>query len=312
MIIKKFGEIFYELYTIYLQTIIIKTYYSELAYSSIEVKATINYNHAMRLFVFDVDGTLVGRDQILKEDVKNSLNKILDNGDALAIASGRPYPGIIKYLSQLHKGNKFCICANGSEVKDEDGVSLMIDALSLKDYYQFVQEHQNIFHNDEANIYAYTSEALGYLKHDKFIDGEVNCNGNFHAFDLSKQYLPLDYPILKFMISSSKTLSIEYEKEITEEERKKYRIVRSSPIYIEFISKTADKAYAVKFLKDYLKISNDDVYTFGDSGNDYLMIKDFNGIAMGNAIQECKDVAKFITKSVDEGGVVFALENFVK
>lgn len=273
---------------------------------------SLNYNHAMRLFVFDVDGTLVGRDQILKDEVKNALNKILDRGDALAIASGRPYPGIIKYLCQLHKGNKFCICANGSEVKDEDGVSLMIDALPIRDYYQFIQNHTDIFHHDDTNIYLYTSEALGYLKYDKYIEGEITCNGSFHAFDLNKQYLPLDFPILKFMIASNKSLSADFEKKITEEERNKFRVVRTAPIYIEFISKTTDKSVAVSFLKKYLKIDESEVYTFGDSGNDYLMIKEFNGIAMGNATDDCKAVAKFITKSVDDGGIVYALENFIK
>ena len=42
------------------------------------------------------------------------------------------------------------------------------------------------------------------------------------------------------------------------------------------------------------------------------MIKNFNGIAMGNASDECKSVAKFITKSVDENGIIYALENFVE
>ena len=65
-------------------------------------------------------------------------------------------------------------------------------------------------------------------------------------------------------------------------------------------------------MRNYLNIEKESVYTFGDSGNDVKMIKDFNGVAMGNASEECKKVAKFVTKSVDENGVIYALDNFVK
>ena len=89
----------------------------------------------MRLYVFDVDGTLVGRDLELKEDVINLLNKVLDNGDVIAIASGRPYIGILQYFNLLHDGKKYCICANGAEVRDINGKVLFQDTLKLKDYY---------------------------------------------------------------------------------------------------------------------------------------------------------------------------------
>ena len=36
----------------------------------------------------------------------------------------------------------------------------------------------------------------------------------------------------------------------------------------------------------------------------------FNGVAMGNATEECKKVAKFVTKDIKEGGLIYALENF--
>ena len=42
------------------------------------------------------------------------------------------------------------------------------------------------------------------------------------------------------------------------------------------------------------------------------MIKNFNGIAMGNATDEIKKVAKYTTKSVLENGVAYAINNIVK
>lgn len=57
----------------------------------------------MKLFVFDVDGTLVHDGGEISQPVRESIQRRLDMGDAIAIASGRPFIGINKYLS-LFKG----------------------------------------------------------------------------------------------------------------------------------------------------------------------------------------------------------------
>ena len=46
--------------------------------------------------------------------------------------------------------------------------------------------------------------------------------------------------------------------------------------------------------------------------NDLLMIKEFDGIAMGNALPIVKKYAKKITKSVSEDGVGYALSTWFK
>ena len=69
-----------------------------------------------------------------------------------------------------------------------------------------------------------------------------------------------------------------------------------------------DKSTGVNFLADYLAIKKSDVYTFGDAENDLLMITNFNGVAMGNAVNSVKKVAKFITSDVKEDGIKNAIE----
>ena len=50
---------------------------------------------------------------------------------------------------------------------------------------------------------------------------------------------------------------------------------------------------------------------FGDGGNDIQMLSHAGiGIAMGNASDEVKKVADFVTDSVDEDGVYKALKHF--
>lgn len=268
----------------------------------------------MKLFAFDIDGTLIYNHNIkLKENLVNKLNDILERGDVLAIASGRPYSGIMQIMEQLKDGKKYCLCGNGNLVTDISGKELYSSGLTLADYYDFIDRYPEIFKHRTSNIYCYTLHRLGYLKKNIWIDFELKANGKFEAVNLKKENFPLDKIILKFMIASTPRRSKNFdEKIIKEEDKEKYNVMRTSEYFIEFVNKNGDKAYGVKFLSEYLGIKKEDVFTFGDSGNDVKMIKEFNGIAMGNASEDCKKVAKFVTKRVDEDGVIYALDNFVK
>ena len=51
--------------------------------------------------------------------------------------------------------------------------------------------------------------------------------------------------------------------------------------------------------------------SFGDGGNDTSMIVQAGiGIAMGNAIDELKELADYVTTSVDDDGILNALRHF--
>lgn len=267
-----------------------------------------------KLFVFDVDGTIATEYKNVNQEVIDCLNSILNKGHVIAIASGRPYIGVKYFLSMLNDGEKYCICANGTEVTDINGNTLFSKMIPMKEYYDFYSRHLNLLKNNDTNIYCYTHRGLGYFKRDFWVDMECKCNPGLPGIDLNVNRLKDEHPILKFMIDTNEEESKRIEnEEILDIEKDKFRIVRTSNYFLEFFSKEADKKEGVSFLKQYLNIeNNDDIYTFGDSGNDYLMIKEFNGIAMGNALQECKDVAKFVTKSCEENGVVFAIKNYCK
>ena len=50
---------------------------------------------------------------------------------------------------------------------------------------------------------------------------------------------------------------------------------------------------------------------FGDGGNDVPIIKEAGiGVAMGNAVDEVKQTADFVTRHIDEDGVAYALRHF--
>ena len=55
-------------------------------------------------------------------------------------------------------------------------------------------------------------------------------------------------------------------------------------------------------------IARDEVMVIGDSFNDYSMFEEFKeSFAMGNAIDEIKEIAKHITDTNDNAGVAKAI-----
>ncbi len=100
---------------------------------------------------------------------------------------------------------------------------------------------------------------------------------------------------------------------VPEELKEKYNVVRSATYYLEFVNKEVDKARGIEIIARKKGLTKQEIMTIGDEGNDYLMVKEAGlGIAMGNARQKVKDVAKYITKSNANNGVAFAIYKYIK
>ena len=264
----------------------------------------------MKLLVFDVDGTLIpNENDLLDDETIKILNKRLEDGDIIAIASGRPYLGIKKYLDQLTNGKKFIIGANGAVVYDYDGNILHFKGLKIKDYNIFYKKYHKLLEDRGCSVYCYTMNKVGYYKLSKVIETESSFNGDLGLVNFNELKFDDDDNILKIMIAGEiekiEDIDFSYEKDL-------YHYVDSNDYYHEFVNKKTDKAEGVNFLINYLNINRNDCYCFGDGMNDYEMIKRFNGIAMSNAREEVKSVSKFITLSVNEHGVNYALQNYIK
>lgn len=85
---------------------------------------------------------------------------------------------------------------------------------------------------------------------------------------------------------------------------------QSRSFFFEVTHREVSKWTALQFVCKQLGIPETATMTIGDHGNDLEMIQNAGfGVAMGNAIDEAKAVAKFVTTTVEEDGVVHALEH---
>ncbi len=253
----------------------------------------------MRLFVFDIDGTIIDYNQKILSSTILAINYILKNNDYIAIASGRPFNGVKKYLDLFDGSNKFLICSNGASIYDINKKLIHKESLKIDDLNKVYKYYKN----KNVNVFCFIDECVGYYDFDKFVHNEIFLN-EAEGIDLKKAKFSKDKELEKIIIAGEADVIDDLI--IPSEFLDKYHVVRSGAIFYDVMHKYIDKSYAVSKLKEIFKF--EEIFTFGDAMNDYLMIKNFYGIAMGNANNEVKKVAKFITKNVDSDGIYEAIK----
>ena len=86
---------------------------------------------------------------------------------------------------------------------------------------------------------------------------------------------------------------------------------RWNPLFADVVPRGSSKAVGIDKIIEYYGISLHETMAFGDGGNDMAMLRHAGiGVAMGNAGDEVKEAADYVTDSVDDDGVMNALRHF--
>ena len=138
---------------------------------------------------------------------------------------------------------------------------------------------------------------------DRYIPYKVIENFNDLDFDGFHKILAIDNDVEKvdFLI---KNLTKKYGNELY--------ITRSTPRFCEVSNLKANKGNAIKFLAHRWGIQKNEILACGDQNNDIEMLNAAGTkIAMGNASEQLKEIADFVTSDVDNDGICEAIKKFV-
>jgi len=244
------------------------------------------------MFVFDLDGTLLNSQKIISKKNITAIKKLYDKGNKIVIATARPPRSIdekIKTLEIEHDS----IYYNGAMIKFADGKFCKheIENSILNEMYEFLITKDNeAIITIEENDKWYTFQEYDFEKAFSVTMGPE---------EILKELFLLKSPnkILINNYKSSKELKIMFGNKVNV-------IETDSGSLIQIMSKKASKETGIEDAAKKYNISKKDIYCFGDDHNDIGMFKYCGkSIAMGNAIQELKGIATFVTESNDEDGV---------
>ncbi|VWL84804.1 HAD family hydrolase [Oceanivirga miroungae] len=259
--------------------------------------------------VTDLDGTLLDKDHFLSEYTKEMMQKFLEKGYKLYIATGRNEKGA-RFVADKISKNIPIITTNGARVLDENNEELFSifldkktnDILTSVDYRSFGEE---IFINgyEADNWYVVDDSKLDeYFKRriDKKYYPDLISEKEFKSKRYNKIYFVGEFENLK-------KLRTYLEERISDTANIAFVSKRSLEVY----DKSATKLNAAKYLLKRDNIKESEVISFGDGLNDYEMLNGFEkSFVMDNALVELKE--KLPNKEVIENSHTDSVARKVK
>lgn len=255
----------------------------------------------IKAIFFDIDGTLISKQNPrLTDALKKTLDKVREKGILLFIATGRHSSEItdLKLNEDYHFDGYLtlngCYCYNDQEIlhkgsidkKDVKRIITLLDVLDVacmfvEDNYMYINKVNDRVEIAQAAIHTPVPpvEDIGRaLQHDIY------------------QIIPYvtDDEIAEFL-------------KIT----RTCKGTRWHPLAYDIIGKNGGKSNGIEAVLHHYHLQKEEIMAFGDGHNDIDMLEYAGiGVAMDNAANDVKNASDFVTKSVDEDGILYALEHF--
>ena len=235
-----------------------------------------------KFFFFDIDGTLAvgtpGR-QYIPESTKKAIRMLKEQGHFVAIATGRSYAMAVDHMKELGFENMVSDGGNGITINNE---LITIKPLDYQKCLNLINECKEknfiwaISPDNKTRRLAPDSRFYDFT-HDVYMDTEV-----VEGLD------PINYEqIYKVYVACFAP------------EEQKLETLKELPW--------------CRFHKEYSFAPDEyfDAVVFGDEKNDLSMFRDeWTSIAMGNAIDELKEKATYVTTPCDQDGIYNACVHF--
>lgn len=264
----------------------------------------------IKMLALDIDGTLVGKDYILRDEVISSVRKVIrETTIKVILASGRMTHSTIP-IAELLGVKTPLIVYQGAMVNDiQNNKILFHQTLEPETALQIINDiekegiHVNLYINDTLMMKQISDIASSYSSA-RYVKPIVT-----HDYSILKKNPPtkivgLDYDTKKIAALSAR-LEVKYSD--------KLNIFNSMPEFIEAVNPEINKGQTVmNMAKELWGFEPENIMAIGDGNNDYDMIRLAGyGVAMGNATDHVKSVAKYVTGSVENLGIIQAINHFI-
>lgn len=275
----------------------------------------------IKAIILDVDGTLTNSKKVITEKTKNALIKAQEKGIILILASGRPTSGLVDFAKELkmYENNGLLVSFNGSKVVDCQSEEVLFNETMTVEQGKEVLEHIKKFKVKpmiDKNEYMFVNDVYDcYINHNNESINIIQYESRGGKFKLcEKEDLSsfVDYPLNKILTAGNPDYLKENYIEMMKPFKDTLSCMFTAPFYFEFTAKGIDKAKALDSVLVPKGYKKEEIIAFGDGHNDISMVNYAGfGVAMGNAVEELKNIADEITLSNDEDGIAHTLYKYL-
>lgn len=264
-----------------------------------------------KLIALDMDGTLLNKEKKVTDRTKKAIQDARDKGVTVVLATGRPIDGVNRYLEELnmYTDKDYVLSYNGGLVLKTKSKEVITKIGLLGEDVHYLYDLSKKLN---VNIHAFSEkDGLVTPKNSKYTQVEADING-IAITEMNFDNIAKDESYIKIMMIDEPEILQNAVDNLPKEVYDKYTVVRSTPFFLEFLNKEVNKGTGLELLAKHLGVNRDEIIAMGDAGNDLHMIEYAGmGIAMGNAFDEVKEAADYITDSNDDDGVATAIEKLV-
>lgn len=253
------------------------------------------------LIFFDIDGTLIGDwSHLMPESTVRAVTAARRNGHICAVNTGRTRKLVEPDMDKLTGFDAF-LMGCGTMITLYDKVLVhrtfslseseeIIEALHRHGIDAVLEGSENNYHDSPDKIRTKTFRNFVRRFAGEGYGSFWDAVGNFDKF-----YAYVDE------IARMRAFEKEFQDRLDFVDRKQG--------FFEIMPKGCSKASAMEFLAGALGIPMEETAALGDSSNDIPMLRcAHKGIAMGNATDDVKMEADYVTTSLEEDGVWNALK----
>lgn len=288
-----------------------------------------------KLIAIDLDGTMLDTYGEISQKTKRVLNKAMQKGAKVIIASGRTIDSI-KTIAEEISSDKYIIAGNGSIIYDIKQNNVIYEKYIPKskalNLIQICEDN-----NISYSVYTNKTIVADSLKYNILYYYKQNLKKEASK-KTSITIVPKIYDYIKNM-ENEKVMKIficdkhqsvfnsimrkfsEFDDiEVLDVSHMSRKVIQNGSeevsieyFYTEITEKNVDKWYALEYLIDKLHIDKKDIIAIGDNANDIKMIKQAElGIAMKGSSPKVKKIANYVTEyDNNHDGAARAIEKFL-
>lgn len=271
-----------------------------------------------KLIFLDIDGTILAPGKGISQGVKDGLQKARENGHQIFICTGRSCHMLPEEMQNMELDG--IIASAGSDIwiygnniyRTAFEKGILRHAFQVLDGVNgiyILEGYERIYVSERGAAILSESEPVPgdnpeLVRWKKFF-GRWKNTGNIRDWD--PEQVPI--PKISYMVFDREAAEHVYRELKEDFYVALYPSRRDDFFNGELISGTADKGTAIHRTAAYLKTDIKDTIAFGDSMNDYQMIREAGlGVVMGNGDGQLKEIADRVCGTVEEDGVVRELE----
>ena len=276
---------------------------------------------AAGLLAVDVDGTLITDHGSITGKVYDALEKAVSLNWEVVIASGRTFfaaKPIIEKLPFL----RYAVMSNGAcimDVRDFDVVHLeRLSSTVVKDVIRIVRECGAIpalYDSNIENQRIYYDTLEGACEHfEWYIKEDPRCIRVENVENHTGDVIQIGMVAARDVIFSVKDALEEIDATVMTLPFESSHFGGKSRDYwfIQVVGKTARKNLALRRMAELLEIPEGRLVAVGDNYNDCDMIEDADiGVAMGNAPEEVKRLARVVVGSNNHSGLAQVVDEVI-